>query len=188
MVPSCNSSPGHRPKASGVEVFLLELWSDGAQPGWGFSRCWDAMRPQPTPLPGGATPELEGSASKHGKGPRQDLSPVRGRLASRVGHKQSYSTNIQREPERGRSTPPLADRDGARSGPGSAASRQESLAFGRGGGEDWPWGVIAGEGRQPGLGREGLGGPQPAGRGAPGGGVGGRIRDGGGRGELSRSR
>lgn len=71
VVPSCNSSPGHRRKASGVEVFLLELWSDGAQPGWGFSRCWDAIRPQPTPLPGGATLEPEGSASEHGRVPAE---------------------------------------------------------------------------------------------------------------------
>lgn len=112
MVPSCNSSPGHRPKASGVEVFLLELWSDGVQPGWGFSRCWDAIQPQPTPLPGDATLEREGGASEHGKGPRRDLSPVWGRLASRVGSKQSYSTNIQRGPGRGRSTPPPGGRDG----------------------------------------------------------------------------
>ena len=113
MVPSCSSSLGHRPKASGMEVFLLELWSDGAQPGWGFSRCWDAIQPQPTPLPGGATPEREGSASEHRKGPRQDLSPVWGGLTSWVGNKQSYCTNIQRGPGRGRSTAPPGNRDGA---------------------------------------------------------------------------
>ena len=48
-VPSCNSSPGHRPKASRVEVFLLELWSDGAQPGRAraLAGAWTLSSPNP---------------------------------------------------------------------------------------------------------------------------------------------
>lgn len=123
----------------GGSVFIRALVRRGAAgSGLGFSRCLDAIQPQPTPLPGSATLEPEGSASEHGQqGPRRDLSPVWGGLASRVNNKQSYCTNIQRGRGRGRWTPPPGGRDG-RSAPGSAASGQESLACGPGGGEGGP--------------------------------------------------
>jgi len=171
-----------------AELFIRALVRRGAQPGWGFSRCWDAIQPQSTPLPGGATPEREGSASEHGKGPRRDLSPVWGRLASRVGSKQSYSTNIQRGPGRRGGRHRLPE-----TGTGALWTR---LCGERAGEPSLRVVVRAGRGRHSrggpaaGAGQRGVGWSSARPEGSPPGwgGVGGWIGDGGGRGELNRSR
>lgn len=62
MVPSCNSSSGHRMKPSGWKCFYYSFGQTGrGLPG--FRECWEAIQPHPTPPPGEATPEQKGSAT-----------------------------------------------------------------------------------------------------------------------------
>lgn len=68
-VPSCNSSPGHSQKASGMEVFYYSFGQTGSS--LPRAVAGKPSSPQPTPPPGGATPEQVGSASEHGEEPAE---------------------------------------------------------------------------------------------------------------------
>lgn len=117
IIPSCNSSPGHRLKFSGWKCFYYSFGQTGhGQPG--FRECWEAIQPQPTPPPGEATPEQKGSATEFGKRPRRDLSPA-------WDSEQSYCTNIQ---GRTVNTACLPGPGTWRYRSGSAASRREGQA------------------------------------------------------------
>lgn len=72
-VPSCNSSPGHSQKASGVEVFYYSFGQTGSSRPRAVAG--KPSSPQPTPPPGGATPEHVGSASEHGEEPAEASPP-----------------------------------------------------------------------------------------------------------------
>ena len=74
IVPSCNSSPGHNQKASGVEVFYYSFGQTGSSRPKAVAG--KPSSPQPTPPPGGATPEQVGSASASRGGTRRGLSPT----------------------------------------------------------------------------------------------------------------
>lgn len=74
IVPSCNSSPGHSQKASGVEVFYYSFGQTGSSRPRAVAG--KPSSPQPTPPPGGATPELVGSASASLGGTRRGFSPT----------------------------------------------------------------------------------------------------------------